>query len=63
MLTAKLPEKRPQPLSAPADGAMVRTIHESAACRAAYRFTKDGKTLLAFETDKASFEFEYGGRI
>ncbi|MGN0298813.1 MAG: tocopherol cyclase family protein [Lachnospiraceae bacterium] len=44
------------PLMAPKKGAMVRTIHESAACRAFYRFCKEGHTLFAFETDKASFE-------
>jgi hypothetical protein len=38
---------------------MVRTIHESASCRAFYRLRKEGCILFAFETDKASFEFEY----
>ena len=58
-LTAKLIEKNALPLAAPVSGDMVRTIHESASCRAAYRLEKDGKTLLEFETDRASFEFEY----
>ena len=48
-----------RPLKAPVRGNMVRTIHESASCRAFYRFRKDGCTLFAFETDRASFEFEY----
>lgn len=48
-----------RPLKAPAKGDMVRTIHESASCRAFYRFRKEGRTLFAFETDRASFEFEY----
>ena len=46
-------------LKAPAKGDMVRSIHESASCRAFYRFCKKGCTLFAFETDRASFEFEY----
>lgn len=48
-----------QPLKAPTKGDMVRTIYESASCRAFYRFCKGGCTLFAFETDRASFEFEY----
>lgn len=59
-LEAELLERIGKPLKAPAEGDMVRTIHESAACRAAYRFRKDNCTFLAFETDRASFEFEYG---
>lgn len=51
-------------LKAPANGDMVRAIHESASCRASYRFRKKDHTLFAFETDRASFEFEYPeGRI
>lgn len=46
-------------LKAPAKGNMVRTIHESASCRVFYRFRKKNRTLLAFETDRASFEYEY----
>lgn len=46
-------------LKAPAKGDMVRTIRESAACRVFYRFCKGGGTLFAFETDRASLEFEY----
>ncbi len=58
-LSAKLLEKSAQPLKAPVGSEMLRTIHESAACRASYRFQKDGETLIEFETDKASFEYEY----
>lgn len=47
------------PLKAPSKGDMIRTIHESASCRAFYRFCKKGRTMFAFETDRASFEFEY----
>lgn len=58
-LEAELLERTGKPLKAPAKGDMVRTIHESAACRARYRFRRKGRTLLAFETDRASFEYEY----
>ena len=58
-LDAQLLEASGCPLKAPAKGDMVRTIHESASCRAFYRFRKKGCTLFAFETDRASFEFEY----
>lgn len=47
------------PLKAPTKGAMVRTIHESVSCRAFYRFRRDGRTLFKFETQQASFEYEY----
>lgn len=58
-LEARLLEASGRPLKAPAKGDMVRTIHESASCRAFYRFCKGGCTLFSFETDRASFEFEY----
>lgn len=48
------------PLKAPVGGDMTRTIHESPACGAAYRFRVGGRTLFAFETERASFEYEYG---
>lgn len=59
-LEAALLERTGKPLKAPARGDMARTIRESAACRARYRFRKGNRTLLAFETDRASFEYEYG---
>lgn len=46
-------------LKAPADGDMVRTIQESVACRAFYRFRKKNRTLFAFETERASFEYDF----
>lgn len=58
-LEARLLEASARPLRAPTRGDMARTIHESASCRAFYRFCKKGRTLFAFETDRASFEFEY----
>lgn len=58
-LTAKLIKKNAQPLAAPTNGNMCRTIHESASCEAYYRFCYKNKVLCEFTTDKASFEFEY----
>lgn len=58
-LEVRLLEAKEQPLKAPEMGDMVRTIHESASCRAFYRFRRKDHTLFAFETDRASFEFEY----
>lgn len=57
--TAKLLNKNAQPLAAPTNGDMCRTIHESAACEAYYRFSHNDRVLCEFTTDKASFEFEY----
>ena len=51
--------KNGQPLQAPSMGNMVRTIHERAAGKAFYRFRKGKKTVFAFYTDRASFEYEY----
>ena len=48
-----------KPLRAPTNGDMVRTIHESAACRAGYRLCRGNQVLFSFQTDKASFEYEY----
>ena len=58
-LEAQLLEESGRVLKAPAKGDMVRTIHESASCKAFYRFRIGGHTVFAFETDRASFEFEY----
>jgi hypothetical protein len=58
-LTATLLKKNTQPLAAPTNGDMCRTIHESASCEAYYRFCHKNKVLFEFTTDKASFEFEY----
>ena len=57
--TAKLLKKKAQPLAAPTNGNMCRTIHESASCKAYYRFSHKDRILCEFTTDKASFEFEY----
>ena len=58
-LTAKLLKKNAQPLAAPTNGNMCRTIHESASCEAYYRFCNKNNVLFEFTTDTASFEFEY----
>lgn len=58
-LSVKLLEKYAHPLLAPVGGTMSRTIRESAACRAYYCFKQNSHTLFSFETDKASFEYEY----
>ncbi|MGN0298672.1 MAG: hypothetical protein ACI4C1_05755, partial [Lachnospiraceae bacterium] len=58
-LEAQMQKAAERPLNAPKKGNMVRTIHESAACQAFYRFCKGGATLFAFETNRASFEYEY----
>lgn len=59
VFSATLIKKHAHPLRAPTNGMMSRTIHESAACHAAYCFRKNGCTLFSFETPKASFEYEY----
>lgn len=56
---AHLLEVSGQQLKAPTKGDMIRTVHESAACRAFYRLRKKKHTLFEFETDRASFEYEY----
>lgn len=58
-LEARLLEITRTPLKAPVNGAMERTIHESAACRASYCFREGKRILFAFETNMASFEYEY----
>lgn len=58
-LTAQLIRKNALPLCAPESGCMTRTIHESASCKAYYRFLHKGKLLCEFTSNRASFEFEY----
>lgn len=59
LLELDKPKKNGQPLKAPTMGNMVRTIHENAACRAFYRFRDGKRTLFAFKSNGASFEYEY----
>lgn len=56
---AGLIEPSGKALNAPVAGDMSRTIHESAACKAYYKFRIKGRTVFAFKTDRASFEYEY----
>ena len=58
-LTARLLQKNSQPLAAPSHGLMNRTIHESASCKAYYRFSYKNEILCELTSDRASFEFEY----
>lgn len=58
-LTAKLVKKNAHSLSAPINGKMSRTIHESASCTAYYKFSYNAAVLCEFTSDRASFEFEY----
>lgn len=57
--TAELLEKNARPLAAPVAGEMIRTIRESASCRAAYKLTVSGQTLLDTVSETASFEYEF----
>ena len=56
---AELLKNNPLPLFAPQNGKMCRTIHESASCKAHYRFSYKGTVICEFVSDKAGFEFEY----
>lgn len=58
-LYVKLIEQNPHPLYAPEHGQMSRTIHESASCKAYYRFSYKGKTICEFKSTRASFEYEF----
>lgn len=58
-LEARLIKRAGSPLKAPKTGDMVRVIHESVSSLAAYRFRVGECTLFAFESDRASFEYEY----
>ena len=58
-LTAELLQRNAHPLFAPTNGDMSRTIHESASCKAYYRFAHKNEVLCDFISEKASFEFEY----
>lgn len=58
-LEARLLKEEDGSLKAPKRGAMVRVIQESVACLAFYRFRRQGNLIFEFETDRASFEYEY----
>lgn len=46
------------PLQAPVQGAMKRVIREQVACEARYVLKEQGRVLLEFTSNQASFEFE-----
>ena len=59
VFTAQLLHSRPLALQAPKGGVMARSIDESPACTAAYRFEKNGRKIFEFMSTHASFEYEY----
>lgn len=59
LLSAKLIKKNAHPLYAPVNGKMSRTIHESASCKAYYKFLYKENIICEFTSDRASFELEY----
>ena len=56
-LEVELLEQKPQPLRAPSDGNMSRTIHESLCARVRYRFWQGNVLLFDHTDDSASFEY------
>lgn len=58
-LKVRLIEAAGKALRAPVGGSMVRTIHESATCKAGYEFWIGEKQLFRTVTDQATFEYEY----
>lgn len=58
-MTAALLDQRGHELKAPACGAMTRTIRENLNCRVRYQLREGDRLLLDFESDRASFEYEY----
>lgn len=58
-LLVELLESSARPLRAPQLGGMTRTVHESAACLAHYRFKIGNQTQFDFTSDKASFESDW----
>lgn len=58
-LEVNLLESAGHPLKAPSNGDMIRTIHENLSCRASYCLKENGRVIFSFDTDQASFEYEY----
>lgn len=56
-LEVDLLEQKPQPLRAPSDGNMSRTVHESLCTRVRYRFWQGNELLFDHIDDNASFEY------
>ena len=58
-LKVKLIEAVGKALRAPVSGSMVRTIRESATCKASYEFWIGDRRVFHVVTDQATFEYEY----
>lgn len=58
LLDAVIPPDSGSKLFAPKSGNMARTIKENLTCRMTFRFSKEGRTLLDFASDRASCEYE-----
>jgi len=58
-LEVRLLEEKAHPLQAPVGGKMSRIIRENVSCKAFYRFRIKGQTIFMYETEQASFEYEY----
>ena len=56
-LEVELLEQKPQPLRAPSDGNMIRTIHESLCARVRYRFWQGKELSFDHTDDSPSFEY------
>ena len=59
-LEVQLLDQKSQPLRAPADGDMSRTIHESLCAKVRYRFLQGGELLLDHTDAHAGFEYARG---
>lgn len=58
-LKVRLIKSAGKALRAPSHGSMVRTIRESATCKAAYELWVGNDKLFGVVTDQATFEYEY----
>ena len=56
-LEVQLLDQKAQPLRAPADGDMSRTIHESLCAKVRYRFWRAGELLFDHTDTHAGFEY------
>lgn len=61
VLEVRLLGQKPQPLRAPTNGEMERTVHESLCAEVRYRFWRDGTLVLDHTDAYAGFEYS-GGR-
>ncbi len=59
IMTAILLDEHANPLKAPRNGVMTRTIRENIVCRAQYQLREQTRILLDLESETASFEYEY----